>query len=70
VIVVYAPEAMQVERQMLRDGVSREHALARIRAQLPIEEKRRLADYVIDNSGTPEETERQVRQLHAKLVAD
>ena len=45
-----------------------EHALARIRAQLSIEEKRKLADYVIDNSGTPAETERQVRELYAKLV--
>jgi dephospho-CoA kinase len=68
VIVVYAPEAVQIERQILRDGASREHALARIRAQLSIEEKRKLADYVIDNSGTLEDTERQVRELYAKLV--
>ena len=38
VIVVYAPESLQIARQMARDGASREHALARIRAQLPIEE--------------------------------
>ena len=68
VIVVYAPEAIQIERQVARDGASREQALARIRAQLSIEEKRRLADYVIDNSGTREDTERQVRELYAKLV--
>jgi dephospho-CoA kinase len=69
VIVVYAREEQQLARQMARDGASREHALARIRSQLPIEEKRRLADWVIDNSGTPEETERQVRALYAKLTA-
>jgi dephospho-CoA kinase len=68
VIVVYAPEAVQIERQILRDGVSRGHAVARIRAQLSIEEKRKLADYVIDNSGTLEDTERQVRELYAQLV--
>jgi dephospho-CoA kinase len=68
VIVVYAREEQQIERQLARDGASREHALARIRAQLSIEEKRKLADYVIDNSGTLEDTERQVRELYAKLV--
>ena len=69
VIVVYAPEAAQIERQVARDGVSREHAAARVRAQLSIEQKRKRADYVIDNSGSPAETERQVRELYAKLVA-
>jgi dephospho-CoA kinase len=69
VIVVYAREEQQIERQLARDGASREQALARIRAQLSIEEKRKLADYVIDNSGSPAETERQVRELYAKLVA-
>jgi dephospho-CoA kinase len=69
VIVVYAREEQQLERQLARDGVDREHALARIRAQLPIEEKRKLADHLIDNSGTPEATERQVRALYAKLTS-
>jgi dephospho-CoA kinase len=70
VIVVYAPEAMQIERQMARDGSTREEALARVRAQMPIEEKRRLADHVIDNSGPLPETRRQVRALFAELVAE
>jgi dephospho-CoA kinase len=69
VIVVYAHEAQQLERQVARDGSSREHALQRIRAQLSIEEKRTLADFVIDNSGSPADTERQVRELYAKLTA-
>jgi dephospho-CoA kinase len=68
-VVVYAPEALQIERQMKRDGCDREEALERIRAQLPIEEKKRVADCVIDNSGTPEQTERQVRALYATLTA-
>ncbi len=68
VIVIYAPEATQIARQVSRDGASPEHAAERIRAQLQIEEKRRLADYVIDNSGSLEDTERQVRELYAKLV--
>jgi dephospho-CoA kinase len=69
VIVVYAREAQQIERQVARDGATREHAAERVRAQLPIEEKRELADHVIDNSGTLDETERQVRDLYAKLSA-
>ncbi len=63
VVVVYAPEEVQVRRQMERDGCSRQEAEARVRAQMSIEEKRRRADYVIDNSGTLEETERQVREV-------
>lgn len=68
VIVVYAREEQQLERQLARDGSSREHATERIRAQLSIEEKRKLADHVIDNSGTLADTERQVRELYAKLT--
>jgi dephospho-CoA kinase len=68
VIVVYAREAQQIERQVARDGATREHALERVRAQLSIEEKRELADHVIDNSGTLADTERQVRELYAKLT--
>ena len=64
-----APRTQQIERQVSRDGATREHAAERVRAQLPIEEKRKLADHVIDNSGTLADTERQVRELYAKLAA-
>jgi len=63
VVVVWVPEPVQVERTVARDGCTREQALARIRAQMPLDEKRALADHVIDNAGTPEETARQVRAL-------
>ena len=66
-VVVWAPEAAQVARQIARDGCTRELALDRVRAQLPLDEKRALADFVIDNSGTPEQTERQVRALWETL---
>lgn len=69
VIVVFAREEQQLERQLARDASSREHAMERIRAQLPIEQKRKLADFVIDNSGTLADTERQVRELYATLTA-
>jgi dephospho-CoA kinase len=69
-IVVHVPVEIQVERQIARDGCSREEALRRIDAQLPIDEKRAMADRVIDNSGSLEATERQVRELYGQLTAE
>ncbi len=66
-VVVWAPEEAQIERQMTRDGCTRELAIDRIRAQLPLHEKKALADFVIDNSGTREQTEQQVRALWETL---
>jgi dephospho-CoA kinase len=50
-LTVYTPQAEQIERAMARDGLSREAILERIAAQIDIEEKRYMADFVIDNSG-------------------
>jgi dephospho-CoA kinase len=69
VILVYCPHELQIRRQMDRDGCTRQEAERRVQAQLPIEEKRALADHVIDNSGTREETARQVRAIYAELAA-
>ncbi len=49
-LVVYTPVARQIERAMARDGLTREAVLERIAAQIDIEEKRYMADYLIDNS--------------------
>jgi dephospho-CoA kinase len=68
-VLVYAQEQQQIERQMKRDGCDREAALERIRAQLPIESKKAMADVVIDNSGSPEETQRQARMLFERFTA-
>jgi dephospho-CoA kinase len=51
VVVVAAPVETQVARAVARDGGTPEDALARVRAQMPLEEKIRRADHVIDNSG-------------------
>jgi len=67
-VLVYAPEAVQIERQMKRDGCDRAEALRRIRSQLPIEDKRAMADHIIDNSGAVAETESQVRELYERLT--
>lgn len=63
VMVVYVPVSLQLERLMKRDGLTKEEAMARIRAQMPIEDKRRLADIVIDNSQDLEATAEQLDQF-------
>ncbi|HEX9813475.1 MAG TPA: dephospho-CoA kinase [Myxococcota bacterium] len=68
-VLVYAPEQLQIERLMDRDGCDRESALQRIRAQLPIESKKAMADVVIDNSGSLEETRRQTQMLFERFTA-
>ena len=67
VIVVYCPEDQQMRRLMVRDRIGRDEALARIRAQLSIEEKRRHASLIIDNSTTVDNTRRQVQDVFATL---
>jgi len=70
VIVVYAPEEVQIERACARDGASPEEVRARLRAQMPIDEKRALADFVVDNTGSREATRRQVQALYRELTGD
>jgi len=70
VVVVYADPETERRRLMERDGLSEADARARIASQMPIAEKAKLADHVIDNSGTREETERQVRAVYGALLAE
>lgn len=65
--VVSVPESIQLERLIERDHLSKDEALARIRAQMPASEKRRRADAVIDSSGTLSETRRQIDRLIASI---
>jgi dephospho-CoA kinase len=69
-VVVYAEPAAQRERLMRRDGLAGPDADRRIASQMPLAEKVKVAHYVIDNSDSPEETEAQVRAVHAALVAE
>lgn len=66
-IVVSAPEDVQLARLMERDGIGEEAARQKINSQLPLEEKRKVADYVIDNGGALEETRRQVEEVWVEL---
>ena len=56
IIVVYIPEQVQFQRLMTRDALAQKQALARIRSQLSIEEKKKRATIVIDNSNSLENT--------------
>lgn len=68
VVVVYAPREKQVSRQLERNDYDRAEAERRVDSQISIEDKRKLADHVIDNSGALQETARQVRELYSALV--
>jgi dephospho-CoA kinase len=68
VITVYAPEKTAIAR-LESSGVPQEDVLLRLRSQLPIEEKKARADYVIDNSGSKEDTRRQVEEVYRLLSA-
>lgn len=63
-LLVYVEEDVQLERLMKRNSLSKEDAMARITSQMPLREKVDLADEVIQNNGSLEETK---EQLHAIL---
>ena len=67
VIVVYTPEAVQLERLIRRDRLTAAEGLSRIRSQMPIEEKRMRATVVIDNSTSPAATRKRVLKVFADL---
>ena len=68
-VVVVTDAATQRARALGRDG-DRADAERKIASQMPLAEKARLADYVIDNSGDRAATEARTREVHAALLAD
>jgi dephospho-CoA kinase len=72
VVVVSAPEETRIERMVTLRGMSRDEAERRIRSQVSDEERRALADFVIDSGGTLDETMAQTdvvwEQLHQRAV--
>lgn len=69
-LVVYTTEAQQLERLMQRDGYTEEEARQRINAQIPVEEKRKRATYVIDNSGTLTQLEKECERVKEEILND
>ena len=68
VVVVSCRPEQQLERLLGRGGLTRPEAQARIDSQMPIEEKVRFADFVIDNSGDRGRTRDRVRELHRRIL--
>lgn len=68
-LLVYVDETIQLERLMKRNQLSKEDAIARIRSQMPLKEKIQLADAVINNNGTIEETKKQLVDILKKWNA-
>jgi len=66
-IVVACDEEQQIARSMKRDGIARDEVLARLRRQMPVSEKRKFADFVIDTSGAKDDTLRQARAVYESL---
>jgi len=69
VVVVNASQATQLERVVRRDGLSEDAVRARILAQLPLDEKKKRADFVLENDGSAAELAAQVDLLLPKLRA-
>ncbi|MFP5211798.1 MAG: dephospho-CoA kinase [Acidobacteriota bacterium] len=69
IILVYSPPEVQIQRLMERDCVSRAEAEKTLSIQLPIESKKALSTFVIDNSLDMDCTSRQVKEVWERLTA-
>ncbi|WP_343799811.1 dephospho-CoA kinase [Bacillus carboniphilus] len=63
VMVVYVEPEVQLRRLMERNHFTEEEARSRIRSQLPLDDKKKWADAVIDNNGSVDETKAQLEQI-------
>ncbi len=68
-ILVTAPEPLRIERLMARTGLPRPAAEARVQAQMPEEQKRPFADFVIENTGSEDELRSKVDEIWERLTA-
>ena len=66
-LMVYAPEEVQLKRVLKRDKIDEKLAINMIRSQMSVEDKKRHCDFIVDNAGTLEETRKQVEALWVKL---
>ncbi|WP_338470470.1 dephospho-CoA kinase [Niallia sp. XMNu-256] len=63
IILVYVDEDVQLERLMKRNQYSESEALARIRSQMPLKDKKQRSDFIIDNNGDIPQTEEQLMMI-------
>lgn len=69
IIVVKSNKEIQIQRLMSRDNISYEYAIKKINSQLPIEEKEKIADYIIDNSLDIDNTINQIENILKQMEA-
>lgn len=68
IITVFTDEEIAIKR-LEEKGIPKEEIMRRLKCQFPIEMKKSKSDYIIDNSGTVEETLQQVEAIFQKLIA-
>ena len=69
IVVVYCPPHIQLQRLMLRDGISEPEARQRIDSQMPTLDKLKYGDYIIETSGKLSDTYMQVKHVYSELLA-
>ncbi|MBA7592315.1 Dephospho-CoA kinase [subsurface metagenome] len=69
IIAVYIDEGEQIKRLIKRNNLSKEEALQRIKSQMPMKEKVKMADYVIDNSSSLDKTKKQVEKIWQGIMS-
>ena len=69
ILVVFCEPSLQLHRLMTRNHFSEDEAQKRIDSQMPLSEKVRFADYVIENSGRPSETQAQINQIFDEMLS-
>ncbi len=66
-ILTVCPAEVQIRRFVEREGARDQEARQRLARQMPLDEKKKFADYIIDTSGTKADTEQQVRRVYLQL---
>jgi len=69
IIVVHASLENRIKRVMERDGLSRREIISRVHRQIPLDDKKQWADFVVDNNGNLDDLNRQTDQIFDKLTA-
>lgn len=67
IVLVYVTKDVQIHRLMERDRITKKFALQKIHAQLALEDKKKKADYIIDNNKSVEETKKNIQELLDKI---
>jgi dephospho-CoA kinase len=69
IIVVYIDRKEQIKRLIKRNNFSKDEALQRIKSQMPMKEKVKMADYIIDNNNSLDKTKKQVVKIWDELMS-